>query len=235
MSTTRIIKQLGSVTVQKRVITGENTPGHETLSLFGLKKLTGPEHFLKMSSRKNAPDCSKIDFTKNREKLMLSGQPKSALLMLRQRCSIWCDAVAMRVCNRLWQNAWMHAKLPELPPVSMSLRSQPRLLPPLIVTNRGEQHCESSVWQDPSPRRFHNPPGSCCVSNSGFRSFNWKTQRGKHQCETEHHWHGQWPWRFYICLDSCCKGMALNNTGDRDGCDQAPASVSKSSSASFHD
>ena len=42
-------------------------------------------------------------------------------------------------------------------------------------------------------------------------------------------------WRFYICLDSCCKGMALNNTGDRDGCDQAPASVSKSSSASFHD
>jgi hypothetical protein len=48
---------------------------------------------------------------KNRkQKLKRSEQPRicpieSPLSALRERWLIWCGAPAMRVCNRLWQNA----------------------------------------------------------------------------------------------------------------------------------
>ena len=75
-----------------------------------VEKLTGAEHFWKMKSAKCSPHFSEssISHKKNRKNLSRSAQPRicveeSPLAALRERWSIWCDAPAMRVCNRLWQ------------------------------------------------------------------------------------------------------------------------------------
>ena len=76
-------------------------------ALQNVKAWTAVEHFWKIRSAKCARDCSESSICCKIRKSwhVQSSATSSPLSALREHWSIWCDAPAMWVCSRLWQNA----------------------------------------------------------------------------------------------------------------------------------
>ena len=126
------VNHLGRVTVRKACeFTGENALGRETLRFFWYSGSWGRRSKVSVSAvpgldlgklptksaqdsgeslifaAKCAPVCGESSIAHKNVKNWRDqhGLKKSALLTLRECWPIWLDAPAMRVCNRLWQNA----------------------------------------------------------------------------------------------------------------------------------